>query len=497
MEKRSSNSNNQKDSSRKFRTTRDALTLISGSAISQAIIIGASPILTRLYSPEDFGSFSLFIAFIAFFSVSVFLRYELSISLINSQRGSIALAKLCLFIGLLTSFVLLIALNLSEEMIINYLGWTDFNLYLLIIPLTAFSMGLINLFHFWLVKKSDFRIMGASKVFQSSVLTATQLILGFTKNTGIGLIFGHFIGIIMTAIMLALSVFRSQIRAIRNVKFNNITKIARRYSNFPKYTILSDSFLIFGNQSPPIIIATYFSLGSAGYFLLAFRCSIAPVALVAQSIGRVFMSRALKLRHDLLIKDFVYQVYLILLKLSIVPFLLVAIISSDLVPFIFGETWRESGIYLGLLIPCVIGMFIFVPLMTLFIVLEQQKNEMNFQILILILRLSGMLIGVYFGDIFISILLYSLFAFCGYLMTGIWLMGKVGIKLMNIITSTLREIFVSILLISPFYYFDKISIESSNSHNMISIILLMITLIYTGFRAKKSIEALDESEYGV
>ena len=40
--------------------TRNVLTLMSGTTIAQAIPLAISPILTRIYSPEDFGVLALF-----------------------------------------------------------------------------------------------------------------------------------------------------------------------------------------------------------------------------------------------------------------------------------------------------------------------------------------------------------------------------------------------------------------------------------------------------
>jgi len=43
---------------------KNVLTLMTGTTIAQAIPIAISPILTRIYTPEDFGVFALNILFI-------------------------------------------------------------------------------------------------------------------------------------------------------------------------------------------------------------------------------------------------------------------------------------------------------------------------------------------------------------------------------------------------------------------------------------------------
>ena len=55
--------------------TRNVLTLMTGTTIAQAIPIAINPILTRLYTPEDFGVFALFIAITSIFEL---FHYKIS-----------------------------------------------------------------------------------------------------------------------------------------------------------------------------------------------------------------------------------------------------------------------------------------------------------------------------------------------------------------------------------------------------------------------------------
>ncbi len=65
----------------KNKSSRNILTLMTGSTIAQAIPIAISPILTRLYTPEDFGVLALFTSLVTIFSVISTGRYEFAIML--------------------------------------------------------------------------------------------------------------------------------------------------------------------------------------------------------------------------------------------------------------------------------------------------------------------------------------------------------------------------------------------------------------------------------
>ena len=55
--------------------------MTAGTSISQIIIIFCSPVLTRLYPPEAFGVYKIFVSITAILTVVANLRYELAIVL--------------------------------------------------------------------------------------------------------------------------------------------------------------------------------------------------------------------------------------------------------------------------------------------------------------------------------------------------------------------------------------------------------------------------------
>src|ERR1035437_10350788 len=58
---------------------RKAALLSSGSAAGHAFTLVMSPVLTRVYGPEDFAALGLFTSFLSVACVAVTLQYETSI----------------------------------------------------------------------------------------------------------------------------------------------------------------------------------------------------------------------------------------------------------------------------------------------------------------------------------------------------------------------------------------------------------------------------------
>jgi O-antigen/teichoic acid export membrane protein len=469
---------------------------LGGSGASQALLLLSAPILTRLYTPKDFGLLAVYIAIVTFLSTIVFFRYELAITLSRSVTTTLAIIKLCLILGSIVSIIIWGGLYSLNDNIFMLLSGSDYKLSLWLIPVAACALSLMSLCRFWIVKAGRFDIMAVSRGSVTLILITVQLVGGLLKVGAIGLIVGHLIANLLTASALFGLVFKKYICALRSIRPCNVKKVAVRYINFPKYIVISDGLLTLGIQAPPIVIASVFSVSSAGLFALAYRCALAPVSLVAESCGKVFLSRSLALKADERLPKFVMMSYLVLNRIAIIPLLLIGLISDNIVILIFGLDWSESGLYITLLIPSIAAIFIFVPVMTLFTALERQKMELRFQTLILTFRMIGLSTGVAMGDIYSTILLYSLFTCFGFVVTGCWIMMQSGVSLISIFRTSVVELVFSVALVLPAFYlviYGDLITDLLGAWCSVSYVAIFAIILGTTFyRIKNSVDLLAE-----
>jgi len=95
------------------RYARNVITLMTGTGLAQAIPVAISPILTRLYSPEDFGTFAVYMAVVSIASVLVTGRYELAIMLPKNDRDALHIVVLSAGLSCIISALLLLVVTLS------------------------------------------------------------------------------------------------------------------------------------------------------------------------------------------------------------------------------------------------------------------------------------------------------------------------------------------------------------------------------------------------
>src|SRR5690606_39162851 len=81
---------------------RNVAALMTGTTLAQALPIAASPLLSRLYTPGDFGVLGLYAAICAIVSVLAAGRYEIAIVQPRSDAEAANLAALSVAAALAT-----------------------------------------------------------------------------------------------------------------------------------------------------------------------------------------------------------------------------------------------------------------------------------------------------------------------------------------------------------------------------------------------------------
>ncbi|MFC6592942.1 hypothetical protein ACFP81_14350 [Deinococcus lacus] len=75
---------------------RRVSTLMGGTLAGQLAVLAVTPLLTRLYSPEAFNDFGLYMALSGIFSVLATLRLEAAVPLAHTDTDALGLTRLAL-----------------------------------------------------------------------------------------------------------------------------------------------------------------------------------------------------------------------------------------------------------------------------------------------------------------------------------------------------------------------------------------------------------------
>lgn len=387
---------------------RNVITLMTGTSVAQAIPIAISPILTRLYTPEQFGVFALFMAIASIAAVVVTGRYEQAILLPKEDTDAMQVVALSSFLSVFLSLFLLLIVCLFNAQIVALLGSREVGPWLYWVPLSTSLIGVYQSLNYWCNRKSQYKRLAISRTLQSGFSSGGQL-AGGTMGVGLaGLVGGQMAGQLLALLALGRMVWREDRADVRSVSRSGMLEWAVKYINFPKFLIVAHAFNTASSQMPVMLLSALFNASSAGFYTLTQRVLGAPISLVAGALGDVFRQEASRDYARLGNCRFVYlQTLKRLVVISFLPFLVFFFVAPYFFGLVFGEEWRVAGDYAKILMPMFFLRFVASPLSIVFVVAEAQRLDLAWQVLLFAMVVLAFLSGYYFSGVWLALVLFS------------------------------------------------------------------------------------------
>ena len=388
------------------------ITLISGSAISQGILFAATPFLTRLYSPEEFGYFSLYAAIVAVLTSVSSWKYELAIMLPKEEKDAQAVLFLSILATIITSAFVFILIVIFKPLIVTHIT-DEVATFIWIVPLGVLFSGLYQVFISFSSRKKYFRSVSVSRISQSGGAVTVQ---GASRGFDLfpqGLVWGKLIGDLLALIALLVLHIKNQTIHLKSVTKKDIVLNANTYKDFPKYQSLAQFLASLSQNIPFFLLTTLYNPEIAGYYMLTSRILFVPTALIGRSTKEVFYQKASEMyAKGRSIKDLYLKTTLGLAKLGIVPFILVGIFAQQLFTYFLGSEWLVSGIFAQLIIAWTFLGFINPPSTMTVYILGLQRFSLKYMSLLILFRiLSIYLTFLIFNNEYLTIGAYAAVGF--------------------------------------------------------------------------------------
>ena len=365
--------------------SRNVLTLMTGTTIAQAIPIAISPILTRIYTPADFGVFALYMAIVSIVSIVATGRYELAIILPKKDEDAFNIVMLSTLISLGMSFIAFLICFVFNEQISAYFKNSEVSSWLYLIPIAILFSGLYQSLNYWNNRKKNYKELALNRVTYSASSGLLNIGMGMLKFGSNGLIYS---GLVARAFVIALFVKKTiQEDKEKFYKLNRIKMlaIAKRYKQFPKFDVLASLINVSSNQLIPIFFNLFFSASVAGYYYMTQRILALPITLISSSISDVFRQEASSEYKKYANAKMIYiSTFKKLLFLSLVPFIVLYIYAIDIFVIVFGESWYIAGEYVQILLPMFFIKFISSPLSFMLYIVEKQVINIYMQLLFML-----------------------------------------------------------------------------------------------------------------
>ena len=397
------------------RILKNVTLLVSGTAIAQVILMLFQLVLRRLYSPEVFGAFSVYMSIVGILVILSTMRYELAVVLPKEDRKASGLVAGGILISLTINILVLIVTIIFKTYIVRWLDFPEeYGYWLYFVPLSTFLFSTYQFFNYWLTRNSAFKAISINKVSRRLSEGIVQTIFGAIKSAS-GLFTGDIVG---NAANITAGFYQAKRKGFtfRNLSFRKIRASLRRYSSFPKYQTIPAVLNTASMLLPVFLINKFYSSETAGFFDLSRQMLIVPISFITASLSQVLLKELSdRVKNNAKLTPSILKTAMYL-TIGILPFMIVIMIWGEgLFSFFFSETWRVSGNYSAILAPAFAVQFIVSPLSISFTVLEKLKVLAAWQIcyfgaVLALLALSHLPI-TYFLAIYtgINIVAYSIY----------------------------------------------------------------------------------------
>lgn len=377
------------------------LTLLSGTALAQVILFAASPVLSRAYEPSAFGQYALLSLGLSLVTVLATGKYEIGVLLPEADDEAFALVVLAGGVAVAVSAVAALGALLWLWLMspAAWLGQQGSARYWLV-PLAA-AMVLLSAWQavlfVWLNRRRRYRAISICRITHAVVMVVTQITLAATVGGLFGLLLGTVLGIGVCLLIQATSVHRDGLPARPEAAL--LSRMARAHANLPMHSIPTDLIGTLLAQFPVFFLGAKFSDATVGLYSLAQRTLLAPMQLIANSVGEVFRTQAASQyaaegQCAALFRDTVRLLGVV----AVAAVLVVALAGPGLFALVFGESWRAAGDYARIVIVLFALKFVVSPVSFMFLI--ARKSRLDFWLHVGFLALLGgvFLVGQQFLD---------------------------------------------------------------------------------------------------
>lgn len=380
----------------------DLLVQSSGTILSQIIPILIAPLLTRLFTPVDFGLYGTVVSISTLLAILITLRVDHGVMVAETDEQAKATAIFALILALAGSF----AFAIGATAILAALGLLDRShliIWGLFTPLAAFSSAAVRTTTLYSNRLKDFKAVSRARIFQAISTALLSVTLGYFAPQSHGLILSLVLGNLFYGAQLTRAIW-PPIAISRDTALD----IMRANSKFIRFSLPGALVNTLSSRLPFLIFPALYGLEQTGLLTLAYRVIATPARFAGTAIGEVFYSHAARQYQQTgTCWPLVRKVALLLSALGLVGFGLLFILAEPLFTIAFGAEWVPAATFTQILTPMLLIGFVVSPVSTVLYVAAKQREDLFWQLAFLTGTGIACFIGVWSGGAATSLMAFS------------------------------------------------------------------------------------------
>jgi O-antigen/teichoic acid export membrane protein len=349
-----------------FRSSFLTNTLVNAAGIvgGQLLILFATPILARKFTPAEFGVYAAVVAVSGIIATGVALRFDAALPS-TSDGETPAMYRLGLSAGVASLVVGVTAVALGLHRLAPLPAALSATSIALLTITAGALQGLLLLFVAALVRRGCFSHTAMLRIAQPLAFIAAAL---FTIPGGLPVAFAA--GVMVAA---ALG-FALSWRHLVEPATGSMRQIARKYMEYPLISLPTAVLDTLALSMPLLFIVHYYGEAAAGNYSQVQRFAAAPLLLCAAAISQVFYKHAGDAaRAGHATRPLMWNTVRSLLLAGAAIVMLAALIGEPVLLLLLGAGWRtDPGYLLLILLPAVFRVSVS-PITSIFLLARQVR----------------------------------------------------------------------------------------------------------------------------
>ncbi|UCI07404.1 lipopolysaccharide biosynthesis protein [Mesorhizobium sp. B1-1-8] len=313
---------------------------VSAMAIAgQLILVATIPVLTRLYSPADFGIFTIYLSTVNILGAVAALRFEASLYGVKDTGQTYITVKLILLAVAVTSVLTLAAggalLSIAPGEV-AYLVW--------LVPIGMGGAALVETMNCWSLRAGLLRDFALGRLILPATMAFLQLAFGFAHLGGEAMVYAHILSQFVFLAFLGSRILTwEDVRGIVQAPWRSVFNKARREYKFPLFDIPATLGSYAINNLPAIMVGSLFGAAFAGYLGVAARLITGPIVLIATPLSNVFVAEANKNSNRGHMLGIAWGLLILAACLTSLPILALGLAAPYLVVPLLGPAWMPTA----------------------------------------------------------------------------------------------------------------------------------------------------------
>jgi O-antigen/teichoic acid export membrane protein len=374
-------------------TAKNISTLMTGTVISAIIPIITAPIMSRLFTANDYGILGLYMSISGLIGVIAYSHYSQAIMLPKDDEDARQVLWFSAFFSTVVSLIALVAFIVLLYFT-KYINTSSLRFWFFFIPVSIFLNGVNAILLIWANRMQKYLQLSYNRVIQALITAIVQIVIGLLVKNETGLLIGLLLGQSLSVLLLLRVFFNTGEFGIGKPDTREFKKIAGQYKRLLIYSTPSDFINNLINQTPIFLLQKYAGVSYVGYYNFTQRFLGLPQQFLSSAIVDVFKQKAsYNYSQYGNCREVFVKTFKVLSLIAIIPFVIIILFAPSLFSFAFGQQWYNAGIFAQFLGIMFFFRFIISPLTYVYIIAGKMKEDFVLHIAFLVLTTASFYIS--------------------------------------------------------------------------------------------------------